>query len=255
MMKHEAVKKHYFILISILTVLVVTIVAGGFILWASEALGPAPEALSALQNTDKVKIVSNASWIAFEPLRHPVKTGFIFYPGGKVEFRSYAPALQSIAEQGYLVVLPNMPLNLAFLDPNKANQIIQSFPEVVDWVLGGHSLGGAMAATYVATHADRIKGLVLWAAYPANTDSLRQKGIKVLMVFGTQDGLVTREKLDATRELLPLDTLWVPIEGGNHAQFGFYGQQPGDNQALISALEQQKQAVKATLDFLSTLSK
>ena len=250
-----AVKKSSSLIIFLITMMVILAVMGGFILWASSALGPDPEALTALQNTNKVKVVTNPSWIAFEPQVKSVKTGLIFYPGGKVEFRSYAPALRLIADQGYLVVLPSMPLNLAFFDPNKATQVVESFPEVVNWVVGGHSLGGTMAATYVATHAKQIKGLVLWAAYPSNTDNLRQTGIKVLMVFGTQDGLVTQTKLNAARDLLPIDTFWAPIEGGNHAQFGFYGSQPGDNPALISALEQQKQAAKATLDFLSSLSK
>ncbi len=57
------------------------------------------------------------------------------------------------------------------------------------------------------------------------------------------------DKFDASRTLLPADTTWVVIEGGNHAQFGDYGIQPGDNVATISAAEQQTQIVDATVIF------
>jgi len=248
-------KSHIILITSTISLLVIVIIATGFVIWASAALGPTPEALAALQSDDQVKIIDNPSWITFQPINRPVDTGFIFYPGGKVEFRSYAPALRQIAKAGYLVILPNMPLNLAIFDPNKANEIIKTFPQIMKWAVGGHSLGGSMAAMYTAANPDKIKGLVLWASYPASTDDLHDKGVKVLMIFGTLDGLVTQSKLDAARNLLPLDTSWVPIPGGDHGQFGDYGSQPGDNPATISPLEQQMATVKATVLFLQNLSK
>jgi hypothetical protein len=249
-------KKSHIVLISTtISLVVILIIATGFVIWASAALGPAPEALLALQSNDQVKIINTPSWITFEPLNKTADTGFIFYPGGKVEFRSYAPALRQIAEAGYLVVLPNMPLNLAIFAPDKAAEVIKAFPQVMKWAVGGHSLGGSMAAMYSAANPDKIKGLILWASYPSSTDDLHDKSIKVLMVFGTLDGLVTQSKLDAARTLLPLDTSWVAIPGGDHAQFGDYGPQPGDNPATISPVEQQMTAVKATISFLQDLSK
>jgi hypothetical protein len=255
MMSKSMKKSHIVLITSCISLVVIMIIAVAFVIWASAALGPAPEALAALQSTDQVKITNSPSWITFQPSNKTVNTGLIFYPGGKVEFRSYAPALKQIAQAGYLVVLPNMPLNLAFLDPDKAAEIIKAFPEVMNWALGGHSLGGSMAAMYAAAHPDKIKGLVLWASYPSSTDDLHNKGVKVIMVFGTLDGLVTQSKLDAARSLLPLDTFWVPIPGGDHAQFGSYGPQPGDNPATLSPFDQQMLAVKATVSFLESLSK
>jgi hypothetical protein len=46
---------------------------------------------------------------------------------------------------------------------------------------------------------------------------------------------------------------YVIIEGGNHAQFGDYGPQPGDNQATISRADQQAQTVEAVVKFLEFL--
>jgi hypothetical protein len=53
--------------------------------------------------------------------------------------------------------------------------------------------------------------------------------------------------------LLPTDATFVPIQGGDHAQFGWYGPQPGDNPASISREIQQAQIVQATEDFLKSL--
>ena len=58
----------------------------------------------------------------------------------------YAPLLHDLAEDGILCVLVKMPCNLAVLDMNAADGIPECFPEVTDWYIGGHSLGGAMAA-------------------------------------------------------------------------------------------------------------
>ena len=105
-----------------------------------------------------------------------------------------------------------------------------------------------MAATYVYNHADQMAALIFWAAYPAANNSLAdRKDLVVTSIYGTRDGLATLEKVDASRPLLPTTTTWVPIEGGNHAQFGWYGPQAGDNEASITRSEQQQQVIDATL--------
>jgi pimeloyl-ACP methyl ester carboxylesterase len=147
------------------------------------------------------------------------------------------------------VILLPVRLNLAMLDVNAADRAIAAFPEIRHWAVGGHSLGGVAAATYASRHD--IDGLVLWASYPSD-DSLKNSKMKVISIYGTQDisGLTTFE--DA-RTLLPLDTQYVVIQGGNHAQFGDYGIQPGDKEAMITRADQQKQTVQATVQFLKEL--
>ena len=177
-----------------------------------------------------------------------VHTGFIFYPGGRVDYRSYAPILRSIAQQGFLVVLVPMPLSMAFFAPDKADEVLTAFPEIQFWALGGHSLGGAMAARYCFTHSEKIQALVLWASYPADTDSLANQKLATLSIFGSEDGQV--KKIEASSTLLPADTTWIKIDGGNHAQFGDYGLQPGDGQAKISPQQQRDQVSSATVSLL-----
>jgi pimeloyl-ACP methyl ester carboxylesterase len=170
-----------------------------------------------------------------------------------VDYRAYAPAAQVIAEAGYLVVIVRMPLNLAVLDPQAAAGVIAAYPQIKHWAVGGHSLGGAMAANFVYSHPGVAEGLLLWAAYPAGSNDLSRAAVRVLSISGTFDGLSTPVKIAASQVLLPDNTTWVVIEGGNHAQFGWYGAQAGDIPATISREEQQGQIVIATAEFLGSL--
>ncbi|HPR71805.1 MAG TPA: alpha/beta hydrolase, partial [Flexilinea sp.] len=128
-----------------------------------------------------------------------------------------------------------------------------TYPQIRHWAIGGHSLGGAMAAAYAKSHPDSIEGLALWAAYPSANDSLADSEIRVVSVFGSEDGLATDKKIEASKQLLPPDTIWVKIEGGNHAQFGWYGDQAGDNVATVSREEQQEQTISATIKMLEQI--
>ena len=232
---------------------VVLILAGvGFFLWASADADPMPEALTALEPDSQVR-VETSPWLVFQPVNQEPTVGLILYPGARVDPRAYAPAARAIAEQGYLTVIVPMPLNLAVLAPGRATEVMRAFPDIESWAVGGHSLGGAMAASFAHKNADTVGGLVLWAAYPAGSDDLSRTQLQATSIYGTRDGLTTLEEVDSSRPLLPPDTQWTAIEGGNHAQFGWYGSQSGDNEATISREEQQAQIVAATLRLLQQL--
>ena len=176
-----------------------------------------------LQSSQAVT-VDNSQWLAFIPIQDPPSnTGFILYPGGHVSYKSYAPVAYKLAEKGVMVVIVPMPLNLAVLDPGAAGDVMQAYPEIKDWVVGGHSLGGAMAANYVYNHPEQVRGLVLWASYPAESNDLSKFALPVISIYGSLDGMATGEKLKNTKPLLPSDTQYMEIMGGNHAQMGWYG--------------------------------
>ncbi len=212
-----------------------------------------PEALAALESDPAVEVTAGR-WLVFTPVSAEPKVGLILYPGGRVDVRSYAPAARAIAQEGYLVVLVPMPLNLAVFAPDAATGVIAAFPETEEWLIGGHSLGGAMAARYAYGHPSSVQGLVLWAAYPDTRNDLSDRDLPVTSIYATRDGLATMEKIDASRSLLPSTTDWVVIEGGNHAQFGWYGPQRGDHPAIISREAQQQRIVAATLQLLEGLN-
>ena len=236
-----------------LLLLIPLLAVSGFVIWAETGPGPMPEAQAALQSNAQVQ-VTTSPWLTFQPTDGQATTGLIFYPGGRVDPGAYAPAAQAIAEQGYLVVIVPMPLNLAVLSPERGQAVMDAHPEIQKWAVGGHSLGGAMAANFAHGHPEEVQGLVLWAAYPASSDDLSTSNLQVVSIYATQDGLATGDKIEASRALLPANTKWVKIEGGNHAQFGWYGPQSGDNPASISREQQQQEVIAATLDLLKSLS-
>ncbi len=171
------------------------------------------------------------------------RAGLIFYPGGKVEHTAYAPLLRACARRGVLCVLVRMPCNLAVLNADGADGVRERFPEIDRWYIGGHSLGGAMAASYAAKHAEDLDGLVLLAAY--STEDLTRSGLAVCSITGSEDGVLNREKYDADRANLPADTVEIVLDGGCHAGFGSYGPQAGDGTPRISGAEQVEQTADA----------
>ncbi len=179
------------------------------------------------------KALDNGS-IVFEP--DGAKAGFIFYPGGKVEYTAYIPLMQACADRGILCVLVKMPFNLAVLDKNAADGITEDYPDIESWYIGGHSLGGAMAASYAYQHSDEFDGVILLGAY--SSKDLGDINISVLSIFGSEDEVLNKEKYDKNKDNLPTDFTEHVIEGGCHAYFGMYGTQKGDGTPTITNREQ-----------------
>jgi hypothetical protein len=167
----------------------------------------------------------------------------IFYPGGKVEETAYAPLLHHLAGQGMDVCLVKMPFRLAVFGVNKADSVMKQH-DYAHWYMGGHSLGGAMAAIYAASHSEKLSGVYMLAAYPSKPLGENTRNI---IIYGSEDGVLNMEKLEKAHRYLSGDSATYVIEGGNHAQFGNYGIQDGDGDALISAQEQQRMAVEFIL--------
>ena len=217
-----------------------------------------PEAVAALESDAQVTVsqVAGQDWYVFSPAAGTAITGLILYPGGFVDPVAYAPIAREIAAHGYLVVLDPMPLNLAVTGINSAGAIIAAFPEIAHWAIGGHSLGGAMAAEYIKGNPETIDGLALWAAYPADNTDLSSLLLAVVSIYGDADGVASIADVTGAADRLPDDARFILIDGGNHTQFGAYGQglQRGDNPATISREEQQAAIVAGTLELLEIIS-
>jgi len=242
------IARRFFIVVAIFIALLV----GGMVVWSAANARPAELAVNPYLKSSGTVLFSDEDWLVFQPADQEPSVGFIFYPGGNVEAPAYVPALFRIAEAGYLVVDVPMPLNLAILGASKASKVIEAYPEIDYWVIGGHSLGGAMSARFIDDNPGIMDGLVLWASYPADSNDLADVNIQVISIYGTLDGLATGDKIRTSIPLLPAETIYLPIEGGNHAQFGFYGTQNGDLEATISRDTQQDQIVEAMIEFLAS---
>ncbi|MFW5953643.1 MAG: alpha/beta hydrolase [Candidatus Natronoplasma sp.] len=231
------------------TLLVVMIViVSSFLVWALTPRGPMEEALEALESDDEVEVSSGDRYV-FQTVGKEAEVGFIIYPGARVDPISYAPSAREIAKEGFFVVIEPMRLNLAVFSPDAAEEVMEEYSEVERWVVGGHSLGGAMAARF-ASQKD-VDGLVLWASYPP--DDLSDSEMPALSIYAELDGLTTVKDVEDSKEKMSPKTRYVTIEGGNHAQFGWYGDQRGDNDAEITREEQQRVVVEETVKFLADI--
>lgn len=213
-------------------------------LWTlAQGYPPGEAALRALDGDDDVRVAFDSDVWRFDGPGDGA--ALIFYPGGLVDARAYAPLLRAIAEGGVDCFMPEMPMKLALLKRNAAAAVMAQC-DCDRWFVGGHSLGGVAASMFAAAHPEGTEGLVLLAAYP---DSALPEGLRLLSIRGTNDGVLNREKYERARAYWPADAMEVAIEGGNHANFGDYGAQRGDREAEITPGEQRTRAVSAILEF------
>ena len=177
-------------------------------------------------------------------------TAIIFYPGGKVEHTAYVPLMKKCAESGILCIIAKMPFNLAFFNTGAANDIKEDHPEITNWYICGHSLGGSAASVYLKKHADEFEGLILLGSYASH--DLSETDLRVLTVRGSNDEIVTKKDHEKHLENLPKNYQEAIIEGGCHAYFGMYGEQKGDGTPAISPTDQITQAAYLITSFINS---
>jgi pimeloyl-ACP methyl ester carboxylesterase len=227
----------------LLPVLIVIALLAAFLLYTLSYYRAEPSALAALASDDRVTVDQTGFGWAFDgPGRD---AALIFYPGGKVEETAYAPLLRQTALEGMDVFLVKMPFRLAVFGADRAADVMALY-DYDRWYVGGHSLGGAMAAVFAAEHGEELAGAVLLAAYPTRP---LDDGLVLLSVRGSEDGVLDLSRVAEGARYSPRDCREYVIEGGNHAGFGNYGAQRGDGEAALSPEEQQRQ----TALFISSL--
>lgn len=226
--------------------LVFIISLGGILYLNFNTYSPMVQAIDEM-NRENVYIEDNT--IIFEPSKN-VAANFIFYPGGLVKPESYAVLAQMLADEGVRVFIPRMPFNLAILNQNAYKDIIQNSSYMEDFYIGGHSLGGATAAIALSKEATPFKGVIFLAGYGTEASNLTEKNIKALSITAENDGVFNWERYEDYKDLLPNDSMFYTIGGGNHAGFGFYGEQKGDGIAEITREVQHKITVERIVDFI-----
>ncbi|MDE5715768.1 MAG: alpha/beta hydrolase, partial [Anaeroplasmataceae bacterium] len=199
------------------------------------------EAKLSLISTEEVTVEKKKNAYIFKPSVYEM--GIIFYPGAKVEASAYAPLLHMLAQNGILCILCEMPFRLAVLNINAAKHFYSQY-EIKKWYLAGHSLGGAMASSYLSKHSNTFEGLILLAAY--STSDISNLNLEVFSIYGENDQVLDKKKYEKNLTKLHKDFKEFQIDGGCHAYFGNYGKQLKDGEPTISNLEQ----IKITVDYL-----
>jgi pimeloyl-ACP methyl ester carboxylesterase len=213
-------------------------------------------AKSAAESDSSVTVIKNEHGLEFRALVNPRPTGLIFLPGGMVEPIAYAPLLKSVASSGYTAHLLYLPMRCACTDSQR-NQLFENIQRLMAtdpqraWILAGHSRGGMLAARFVHEIGKTLAGLVLIGTTHPRDFSMVDTPVPIIKIYGTRDGIASYSAMQQNQHLLPRNTTWIGIEGGNHVQFGYYRHQLGDEDATISRSEQQKQVEKALVNGIS----
>ena len=217
-------------------VAIVALAVFAWLLYANDYYEATSPARKAMMGSNTIQVKEKEDYYLFSHKEKEAEKAIVFYPGGKVEETAYAPMLLELAEQGYEIYLVKMPAKLAIFGMNAAEDIIEDATHIKEWTMMGHSLGGAMAASFSAGHDEEVDQLVLLAAY--SSEDLKGKDIEVFSFYGTQDKVLNMEKYEEYRSNLPEDVVEEVIEGGNHANYAHYGAQDGDGEANITRGEQ-----------------
>lgn len=232
--------KKWLIRILIALVAIVIIGVGAFIIWAQFDYGPTEEASSYSTLPDGKDFIFGDG---------DEEIGFIFYQGAKVQPEAYSYIGHQLAEDGHFVVIPQLPFNIALLDSDRGLDIIEEYQDITTWYLMGHSLGGSAVSTITEAN-DKIAGIIFLASYPIDAID-----VPSLTVYGEIDGVLPVEDIEASKENLRDDAIFYEIEDGNHANFGMYGEQKGDNVSPLSAQEQLDETLEAIREFVKNMRK
>lgn len=223
----------------------------GVLFWANSAMMGDRAASLEVWDNPNISVTSTDHSVVMQPSDNASGVGLVFIPGAKVDPYAYMYKLSGIVEEtGATVVITKPTLNLAFFDTRPLSTFTADAPDVNEWFIGGHSLGGVRACQLVDAPdaADEgVVGLVLFGSYCANDVS--ESGLKVLSISGSDDGLSTPQKIESAAHLLPSDAVFVEIKGANHASFGDYGVQPGDGTAAISSEQMQAELTRVLVAF------
>lgn len=232
--------------IALYIILALIIVIAGLTLWyVNDYYHADPSANALLNGTDDVSVTKIDNGLFLDGPGN--ESALVFYPGAKIEYTSYLPLFMDVADDGVDCFIVEMPANLAFLGADSADSIMGTNDyDYEKWYIAGHSLGGVMASYYAINHTDKLNGLILLSAYPA--DDLGN--MSVLSIYGTNDKTLNKETYDKSKGLMDYNLTEYVINGGNHAQFGSYGNQSGDGAASISPENQRKQTEKEILEFI-----
>lgn len=201
-------------------------------------------------NSDIVNVIETDDQISFNSTSESVLE-IIFFQGGLTDPRAYAPLCRKLAENGFTCHLIKMDWRLPQYDYQKVSKLFEL--NEGNFIIGGHSQGGKMAAQFVYENPTVFKGLFLMGtSHPRDID-LTNQNIPCIKLYAENDGLASVEEVMENKNKLPKQAKLILINGGNHSQFGYLGQLLMDSSPDISLEEQQKVSLDNLLTFITSI--
>lgn len=248
------------------------VVLFGFVMWVAQPLGPTSDSQQRCQ-PDEVASFRRTSrgWLLCEPRERfstPATSGtlFVLYCGAKLDPTHYTMLAREVAKHGISTLILQSPLNICFIPPVNAKDVIDSMsPTFSRFILGGHSLGSQFCCKFALNLSGKteLAGVVLFGAFVTPRNNLSQLrggdgSLPVAMVNASRDQLVLSHIksahnnseetwIEKSREYLPEGACVKWMKDGNH--FGYtdvtFGVKQGypyvDNASLISRELQQRE--------------
>ncbi|MFC7432737.1 MULTISPECIES: alpha/beta hydrolase [unclassified Agrococcus] len=215
-------------------VVALAVVAG--LVWASTPHPADADGLAAVESDERVSVDERDGLIVVLPTDAAAETlagqGVVVLAGARVDPRAYVRTFRDVAAEGAAVVIVRSPLTLAILEQRPLSDVTAAVPGIDEWSVAGHSMGGVRACTYAED--DAVDALVLLASYCSLGDLSGRDDLTVLSITGSRDDVLNQEAALDARSLLPDDAAFVELDGVSHAQFGDYGDQPGDGEPAVS---------------------
>ncbi len=169
------------------------------------------------------------------------KKNIVFVPGGLVEPDAYSFLALSLAKEGYDVTISKALFNLAIFTPNRSSRFLS---DELDNVVIGHSLGG-VTASMMAEGNELVDAVIFLGSYPVA--DLKDKD--VYLILAEHDLGLDLDKVEDSFQYTTFETVFM-IDGGNHAQFGWYGPQRGDGEAEMTTLEQHQIVIEKIIEYI-----
>ena len=199
-----------------------------------------------LEDDNEVKVSDTSNYYFFDNLVNSDKA-LIFYGGAKVEEKSYAPMMSKIAHQGIDVFIVKMPLRFPLFNPMKAESVYKANNNYQEVYMMGHSLGGVCASRVLNNTSNEYKGIIFLASY---SDKPMNNKYKALSIYGSEDKVINLNAYSNNISHFPTGYVEHVIEGANHANYGYYGNQKGDGKATITREAQIDQTVSYVSKFI-----
>lgn len=131
-----------------------------------------------------------------------------------------------------------------------------AYPDIDAWAIGGHSLGGAMAARFVYRHPGAMDGLLFWDAYPPDTDDISDRPLRVRLIHRADESGEAPDYYAQYKPLLPASMDYRALPGAVHINFGRFipaKRFQSDTPPAMDINTQHRLIVKNTTDFLADL--
>lgn len=201
------------------------------------------------ENSDLVSVTKSRDFITFRSDTAGNDLNVIFFQGALTDHKAYAPLCRELAENGFTCHLMKMKWRQAQYDYKKTLRLFDL--DKGNYVGGGHSQGGKIAARIVYENPTLFKGLfLLGTSHPRDID-MSALAIPTIKIYAEQDGIASVQEVMANESKLPVNSKLVLISGGNHSQFGYLGRLLMDDKPGISLEEQQQQTLVNLVEFFS----